>query len=117
MVGPGLVVTGTVSDTRGWDVVPMRPVVKCHTKGFANATPPLRLVAPVIVPVYRVEAVRLAAEVKVAMVLVASSDTVPMGLTHGAAQVTVKLALPVSGFIGSLKAAVMRVLLVGTPVA
>jgi hypothetical protein len=51
------------------------------------------------------------------MSLAAFSPTVPVGLTHGAAQVTVKLAVPVIDDIGSLKAAVIMVLLVATPVA
>jgi hypothetical protein len=58
-----------------------------------------------------------AASVNVAILLVASSATVPAGFVQGAAHVTVKLALPVRGTIGSLKAAVMMVLLIATPVA
>jgi hypothetical protein len=47
---------------------------------------------------------------------VASSVAVPVGLVHGGAQATVKLPAPASGAIGSLNAAVMIVLFVGTPV-
>jgi hypothetical protein len=51
------------------------------------------------------------------MRLVESSETVPLGLLHGAAQVTVKLELPVIGATGSLNWALMTVLLAATPVA
>src|SRR4051812_33893363 len=51
------------------------------------------------------------------MRLVLSSATVPAGLTHGAAQVTVNVAVPVIGEMASLKAAVITLLLKGTRVA
>ena len=51
VVGPGAVVTGTVNWTLGRVVSVVAPVVKCHTKGLANARPFARLVAPVIVAV------------------------------------------------------------------
>jgi hypothetical protein len=54
---------------------------------------------------------------KVATRLVASNETVPLGLVQGAAQLTVKLALPVMAAMGSLKAALIRALLRATPVA
>jgi hypothetical protein len=51
-VGPGMVVAGLVTDTRGrvtseGDAT----VVNCQVKGVAIAIPPARLVAPVTVPV------------------------------------------------------------------
>lgn len=49
--------------------------------------------------------------------MVASSVTVPEGLMQGKLQVTVKLAPPVIGAIGSLNAAEIIVLLIGTLVA
>jgi hypothetical protein len=42
---------------------------------------------------------------------------VPAGLTQGALHVTVKLAVPLIAFTGVLNAAVMLVVLTGTPVA
>jgi hypothetical protein len=50
------------------------------------------------------------------MVFAALSAAVPTGLTQGAAQVTVKLAAPLIGAIGSLNVAV-TVVVTGTPVA
>jgi hypothetical protein len=70
----------------------------------------------VIVAVYSVRGARFAAGVKVALVFPASRATAPVGLTQGAAQVTVKLAAPVIGAIASLNAAVIAVL-IATPVA
>jgi hypothetical protein len=58
------------------------------------------------------------AEVNVAIVLVASSVTVPLGLVHGdAAHATMKVAPPVIGETASLNLAVMSVLYIATPVA
>src|SRR4051794_14226032 len=57
------------------------------------------------------------ARVKVAIRLVLSSATVPAGLTHGAAQVTVNVAVDVSGAMRSLNAGVITVLLRATPPA
>ena len=57
-----------------------------------------------------------ALSVNVAIVFVASRVTVPVALTHGAAHVTVMLAVPVNGATGSFSVAVTRVL-VNTPVA
>ena len=78
-----------------------------------------KLRAPVTVAVYKVSGASTVtgASVNVAIRLVESSDTVPTGLVQGEAQVTVKLAPPVIGAIGSLKAALIIVLLTGTPVA
>src|SRR5580704_9838075 len=59
---------------------------------------------------------RAVAPVIVAMVFVASRVTVPVALTHGAAHVTVMLAVPVIGATASFNVAVTRVL-VNTPVA
>src|SRR5580704_8518743 len=80
--------------------------------------PPARLVAAVIVAVYSVSGTSAVpgVSVNVAIVFVASSATVPVGFTHGAAQVTVKLAAPLIGAIGSLNAAATAVL-IPTPVA
>ena len=50
-VGPGLVVAGTVSATLGRVVSGATPVVNRQTKGFANASPVARLLAPVTVAV------------------------------------------------------------------
>jgi hypothetical protein len=90
------------------------PVVNRHEYGLANATPAARLVAPVIVTLYGVSDRRPVdgVNVYVAMVLVASRVTVPVGFMQGAgtAQVTAKLVPAVSGLIGSLKVAVMTVL-------
>jgi hypothetical protein len=55
--------------------------------------------------------------VRVAISFLPFRVTVPTGATQGDAQVNVKLALPVIGFIGSLKAATISVVLIGTPVA
>jgi hypothetical protein len=60
--------------------------------------------------------VRFAAGVKVALAFPASSADIPVGFTQGAAQVTVKLAAPVIGAIGSLNAAATA-LFIPTPVA
>src|SRR5665213_4363615 len=46
----------------------------------------------------------------------ALSATVPAGLTHGAAQASVKAAPPVIGAIASLKSTLMTESLIGTPV-
>jgi len=51
------------------------------------------------------------------MRLVLSSVTVPVGLVHGAAQVTVNVAAPAIGAMASLNAAVISALLMGMPVA
>src|SRR4029077_1516528 len=59
---------------------------------------------------------RFAVGAKVALVAPASRATLPAGLTQGAVQVTVKLAAPVIGAMGSLKAAVTESL-IGTPTA
>jgi hypothetical protein len=53
----------------------------------------------------------------VARVCVASRLTTPVGLTHGAAHVTVILAVPVGGATGSFSVAVMTLVLVSTSVA
>src|ERR1700728_4662965 len=77
-----------------------------------------RAVAPVIVPVYFVAVANEVpgVRVNVATVCVASRVTVPVGLTQGAAHVTVMLAVPVSGATGSFSVAVTRELF-NTPVA
>src|ERR1700676_2439497 len=119
-VGPGIVVAGTVIDTRGRVTSEgAATVVNCQVKGPAIARPLARLVAPVIVPVYCVSVARVVpgVSVNVAIVFDASRVTTPVALTHGAPHVTVMLAVPVIGATGSLRVAVMRVLLVGTPVA
>jgi hypothetical protein len=92
-------------------------VVKVQTYGAANARPVAMLLAPVTVAVYSVtgDSVVPAATVKVAMVLVASRVTVPLGLVQGDAQVTVKLAAPLIGDIASLNVAVMLGLVTTTP--
>ena len=81
--------------------------------------PEATLVAPVTVAVYIVPGASVVPDVRVnvAIVPVAFKATLPLGLTQGALQVTVKLAVPVIGFIGALKAAVITVLLTATPVA
>jgi hypothetical protein len=55
--------------------------------------------------------------VKLAIFLLLSSVTVPVGFTHGAVQVTVMLAPTAIGAIASLKAAEMTVISMGTPMA
>src|SRR5580692_1313155 len=55
--------------------------------------------------------------VKVAIVLVPSRLTVPVASAQGAAQVNVKVAPPVMPATGSLKVAVIIVVLVATPIA
>src|ERR1700679_2313467 len=77
-----------------------------------------RAVAPVIVLVYSVAVANSVpgVTVNVATVCVASRVTAPVALTHGAAHVTVMLAVPVIGATGSFSVAVMREL-VSTPVA
>src|SRR5580700_3667022 len=74
--------------------------------------------APVIVPVYRVAVANVVpgVSVNVAIVCVASRVTAPVALTHGAAHVTVMLAVPVSGATGSFSVAVTSEL-INTPVA
>jgi hypothetical protein len=75
------------------------------------------LLAPVMVAVYTVLGASAVAAVSsyVAIIFVASNVTVPVGLAHGAAQVTAKVDESVIGFIGSLKVALIFGLLVGTP--
>jgi hypothetical protein len=50
VVGPGVLVVGTVKVTLGRVMSVVLPVVKCHTKG-AKSAPVLRLVMPVRVAV------------------------------------------------------------------
>jgi hypothetical protein len=78
-----------------------------------------RLLAPVTLAVYRVRGARVVVgvRVKVAIWLVASNVTVPVGFVAGAAAVTVKEAPLVSGDIGSLNEALMLVVLIETLVA
>src|ERR1700679_3367233 len=77
-----------------------------------------RAVAPVIVLVYSVAVANSVpgVTVNVATVCVVSRVTVPVALTHGAAHVTVMLAVPVIGATGSFNVAVTRELF-NTPVA
>src|ERR1700683_1113151 len=77
------------------------------------------LVAPVMVAVYTVvdPSVGPALNAKVAIAPLASRVTVPVGLVQGDAQVTVKLAAPLSGAMASLNVAVMTGLATTTPVA
>jgi hypothetical protein len=118
-VGPGVVVVGTVIVTLGRVALLARPVVNCQLYGAVITRPLALLDAAVTVAVYTVLGASDAdeASAKVAMVLAEFSVTVPTGLTQGAAQATMKLAAPVMGATGTLKAAVMMVLLIGTPVA
>jgi hypothetical protein len=90
--------------------------VNVHTNGAAIAKPLARLVAPPIVAVYTVPGASVvpAVNVKVAIVFVASRLTAPVGLTHGAAQVSVKVAAPVIGETGSFKVADMEVVVRST---
>ena len=67
-VGPGIVVTGTVSVTLGRVVSGARPVVNAHTKLPANAMPAVSVAPVVIVAVKVVLPARLLAGVKVAVV-------------------------------------------------
>jgi len=112
-------VAGSVTTTLGRVVSAAAPVLNCHTKGVAKARPLLRPTAPVTVAVYSVNGtrVRAGASVKRAMDCVASSATVPSGLTQGAAQVRVKLAPPLNAAMGTLNAALMTNSLIATPVA
>ena len=101
IVGPGEVVAGTVSVTRGRVALAATPVVNVHTYGLANGRLVARLVAPVMVAVYVVALARVPeVNVNVATVAVLSSATVPIGLTQGAVQVSVKVAAPLIGAIG-----------------
>ncbi len=50
VVGPGVVVAGTVSATRGRVVSASTPVVNCHTYGL-SVSPVAKLAAPVTVAV------------------------------------------------------------------
>ena len=115
-VGPGLVVAGSVRSTLGRVVSAVTPVLNCHTYGLARTRFDAGLTAPVIVAVYSVSGARAAAGVNVALLPDASRVTVPAGLVHGAAQATVKLAVPLSGAIGSLKVTASEAL-TGTPAA
>jgi hypothetical protein len=76
-------------------------------------------VAPLTVAVYSVSGARLlpGASVKRAIDCVASSATVPAGLTQGAAHVSVKRAAPLIAAIGTLNAALMTNSLIAMPVA
>jgi hypothetical protein len=119
-VGPGVVVTGLVSTTRGRVAFPGVPtVVNVHTNGAAIGTPLARLLAPPIVAVYTVPGANMvpAVNVKLAIVFVASRLTTPVGLTHGAAQVSVKVAVPVIGETASFSVAVTEGVVISTPVA
>lgn len=77
------------------------------------------LTVPTTVAVYRVDAFKPvpAASAKVATLLEASIETKPVGLAQGAAQVSLKLALPDAMLTGSLNAAVTRFVFIATPVA
>ena len=119
-VGPGMVVTGLVKRTRGRvRSAGVATVVNVHTKGAAIATPLARLVAPLIVAVYSVNGARVVpgVNVNVAIVCVASRLTTPVGLAHGAAHVSVKLAVPVIGETGSFSVADMEAVVTSTPTA
>src|ERR1700733_2353853 len=71
-----------------------------------------------MVAVYSCSGARFPVSVRVAFLPVASRATVPVGLVHGGVdrQVSLKLAAPVIGAMGSLNSAVTAVL-IGTPVA
>ena len=81
--------------------------------------PVATLLAPTTVAVYRVDAFRPvpAVSANVAILLEASIETEPVGVVQGAAQLSVKLALPSGIPTGSLNAAVTRFVLMATPVA
>jgi hypothetical protein len=119
VVGPGVVVAGTVVTTRGRVASEVAAVVNVQVKAFAILAPVARLAAPPIVTVYSVSVASALPDVNVnvAIVFVASSVTVPVALVQGVAHVTVILAAPVIGATGSLNVAVMTGLSVGTSVA
>ena len=100
VVGPGVLVAGTVNVTRGRVELPAAPVVKVHTYGLANGWLVARLVAPAMVAVYVVALASGVASASVAIVAELSSVTVPAGFAHGAAQPSVKVAAPPIGAIG-----------------
>ena len=81
--------------------------------------PVATLLAPTTVAVYRVDAFRPvpAVSANVAILLEASIETEPVGVVQGAAQLSVKLAVPSGIPTGSLNAAVTRPVLMATPVA
>jgi hypothetical protein len=108
--------TGIVAMTVGGAVLGAAPVVKLHTKLAASALPGTLFAPVVIVAVKSVFAARLAAGVKVAVLLPPKYVTVPAtGVVPG--PVTVKVSgVIVAAFIASLKVAEIFVL-VGTPVA
>lgn len=95
------------------------PVVNFHTNGLAKGKPVAMLVAAVTVPVYNVsgDSVVPGVSVKLATVLAALKATVPVAFAHGAAHVTVTVALPATGATGSLKVALIPGALIETPVA
>lgn len=86
---------GTTGDGRS-------AVVNCHTYGCANARPVAKLVVPVIVAVYVVsgKSIVVGVNVNVATVPSGLSATVPVGLTHGVVQVSVKSDASEIGAIG-----------------
>src|SRR5688572_4741353 len=92
-VGPGVLVAGTVSATRGRVVSGATPVVKLQTYGAAIARLVTLLRAAVTVAVYSVSGLSwpLEGSVRVATRPEGSRLTVPVGLVQGAAQVTKKL--------------------------
>ena len=118
-VGPGIVVTGAVSATRGRVVSAAEPVVNCHVNGAVIARPLSSAVAPVIVAVYSVNgaSVLAGASVRRAIDCVLSRVAAPSGLTQGAVQVNLKVAAPLNDASGTLNAALMTNSLIATPVA
>jgi len=108
--------TGIVAMTVGGAVLGAAPVVKLHTKLAASALPGTLFAPVVIVAVKSVFAARLAAGVKVAVLLPPKYVTLPAtGVVPGPVTVNVSGVI-VAAFIASLKAAEIFVL-VGTPVA
>jgi len=108
--------TGIVAMTVGGAVLGAAPVVKLHTKLAASALPGTLFAPVVIVAVKSVFAARLAAGVKVAVLLPPKYVTVPAtGVVPGPVTVNVSGVI-VAAFIASLKVAEIFVL-VGTPVA
>ena len=119
VVGPGFVVAGTVITTLGLVVSGAAAVVNCEIKGLDITRPVAILLAPVMVTVYSVNALRGVPDVKasVAILLDVSIETEPVGLKHGGAQVTLKPVLPDNPLTGSLNAAEIMPVLMATPAA
>jgi hypothetical protein len=116
-VGPGMVVPGAVSVTRGRVTSGVTPVLNVHTNLAASGMPVVSLAAVVTVALHVVLGGKFVASVSVAVLLNARYPTVPdTAVSTGHA--SVKLAVvKVAGSIALLKTALITFVLIGTPLA